>query len=145
MSATAGAIMAKTAPKKAAAIRAAKANARPIPHDDPQARQAKVDEAMRPKKGSIRVMATKVGYYDDKRRRIGDVFTVSAERNEKGGYREFSDKWMERVDEDTPERITTGNEDIRRQHDEILKAKSMGGIHTGPDNPTGGEGVLDDD
>ena len=35
------------------------------------------------------------GYYDDKRRRSGDVFFI---KNEK----EFSDKWMEKVD-DHPE------------------------------------------
>ena len=39
----------------------------------------------------MRVQATAPGYYDLKRRKEGDEFTIKSEK-------EFSDKWMEPVD-----------------------------------------------
>lgn len=51
-------------------------------------------------------------YYDHARRREGDVFTIRE--------RDFSKRSMRRVDPSTPERITTGAEDLRKKHDEIL-------------------------
>lgn len=47
---------------------------------------------------------------------------------------QFSDKWMEKVAADTPERITTGQEEIRRQHDEEIKARLQPGQRVGPDD-----------
>lgn len=49
----------------------------------------------------MRVRATQLGYYGMERRRPGTVFTIKSEKD-------FSDKWMERVDaktsaEDVPE------------------------------------------
>jgi hypothetical protein len=93
-------------------------------------------EAPAPRRGAIKVEATQLGYYDDKRRRIGDVFTITS-------MKEFSDRWMRRVDSSTPERITTGAEELRRHHDEILKAKAAGG-GIGPDNPEFGSDLLDE-
>lgn len=69
-------------------------------------------------RGGIKVRATKVCYYDDKRRRISDVFTIANET-------EFSSKYMERVDPRTPERITTGAQVLQQQHDEILAGKAV--------------------
>jgi hypothetical protein len=86
--------------------------------------------------GGIRVQATQLGYYDDKRRRIGDVFTI-------GSMKEFSHKWMVIVDPSTPERITTGQEELRRQHDAIVQAKAEGG-GIGPDNPEYADGLIDE-
>lgn len=63
----------------------------------------------------VKVRATQMGYYDLLRRRVGDVFTVP--------LRLFSPKWMERVDPDTPELTTSGREEMRRQHDEILQSR----------------------
>jgi hypothetical protein len=94
-----------------------------------------IDKPEAQPRGGIRVRALKLGYYDDARRREGDVFTI---RNEK----EFSRLWMERVPFDTPERVTTGNEELRRMHDETIRARHSGAP---PDNPTGSEGVLDED
>jgi hypothetical protein len=83
--------------------------------------------------GGIRVRATKPCYYDDKRRRRDDVFTI---RNMK----EFSDKYMELVDPSTPERITTGQQELQRQHDEVLRAK-----HGGQEAGTGDANVIGDE
>ena len=89
---------------------------------------------------TIKVRATKMGYYDDKRRRTGDVFLIRAPyagEDDAGipiTINEFSKKWMERVAGDTPERITTGNEELRRQHDEILATKRQGGVSTTDDS-----------
>jgi hypothetical protein len=66
-----------------------------------------------------RVRATQVGYYDEKRRRVGDVFTLKQDKD-------FSQTWMEEVDPHTPEKITTGAEVLRQQHDEILAGKATG-------------------
>jgi len=84
----------------------------------------------KPASASVKVRATQVGYYGEARRRVGDVFTLEDPKH-------FSAKWMERVDASTPEKITTGNEDLRRQHDEMLGR--TGG------KPTGAQGVLGDD
>lgn len=80
--------------------------------------------------GRIKVQATKVCYYDDKRRRIGDVFSISNEQFPAGHARagqvkEFSSKYMDIVDVRTPERITTGAQILRQEHDVILGQKSQ--------------------
>ena len=77
----------------------------------------------------IRVRATQLGYYDDKRRREGDVFTIQNEQA-------FSAKWMERVDPRTPERITTGAQALRKFHDETMRGKAPGGMLTDAEEPT---------
>lgn len=41
----------------------------------------------------MKVKATKLGYYDHKRRYAGAVFELKSKK-------EFSDKWMEELDED---------------------------------------------
>jgi hypothetical protein len=64
-------------------------------------------------RGGIRVRALKMGYYNDIRRRTGDVFLIRSER-------EFSDLWMRKVKAETPLRQTGPNAAIRAQHDEIL-------------------------
>lgn len=56
---------------------------------------------------AIRVQATDIGYYDDVIRRVGDVFDIHDESA-------FSKKWMIRVPEDTPERVTGSNEALER-------------------------------
>lgn len=67
----------------------------------------------------VRVKTWRIGYYGDKRRRQGDVFTLKAPQD-------FSTRWMEWVDPATPERITTGAEHLKQQHDEILGARMEG-------------------
>lgn len=96
---------------------------------------------------TVAVKATKLGYYDDIRRRTGDVFRIRApyesvnEDGETITIDEYSTNWMEPVDASTPERITTGTEDLRRQHDEILRARSPQQL-TRDDHPTGSADVL---
>jgi hypothetical protein len=97
----------------------------------------------------IRVEATRLGYYDHVRRRPGDVFTIAQASD-------FSRKWMRRVDADTPERITTPNQALAQQHDEILAMRhtppseaNRPGIQVGPDDvsdgiPTGTQNPLGD-
>lgn len=77
----------------------------------------------------VKVRATKLGVYGDRRRRPGDVFTISADtqhfdrdgkpidcpprKRDRAGAplpREFSTHWMEFVDADTPERTQTSVE-----------------------------------
>jgi hypothetical protein len=48
----------------------------------------------------MKVRATQTGFYDNLRRRVGDVFTIQSEQ-------EFSSRWMVRVDPSTPEKVTT--------------------------------------
>jgi hypothetical protein len=47
----------------------------------------------------MKVIALRVGYYDDERRRVGDVFSLLDPRH-------FSARWMAVVDDDTPETQT---------------------------------------
>lgn len=94
-------------------------------------------------KGRIKVMATEAGYYDHARRRPGDVFSIDAttleedEKDEKGktlrkagDVAAFSDKWMVRVNDKTREKVSSSNEHIREQHDEILGARHGRGQET---------------
>ena len=100
------------------------------------------DEALR-RPARFKVRATKLGYYDDKRRRIGDVFWVSSRQTETGRYVEFSESWMVRVPDDTPESITTGQQELRRQHDEITASKRAGALAAASEAP-GARSPLDD-
>jgi hypothetical protein len=81
-------------------------------------------------KGGVKVRATKMGYYGDIRRRVGDVFIV-AEGDP------LSDTWMEPVDRKTPEKITTGKEALTQYHDEKIGGKVV--------RATGDANVLGDD
>lgn len=91
--------------------------------------------------GNLKVRALEKGYYGEKRRRVGDVFMLTDPKH-------FSKTWMEYVDADTPERITTGNEEIRRKHDEEIAARHQPGLQTGRDDvhdvPTGNANPLGD-
>lgn len=71
--------------------------------------------------GKIRVRALEMGFYKNERRRAGDVFTLASEKD-------FSERWMQRVDGNTPLRSTTPNEAIAQQHDEILAMKDRGNV-----------------
>jgi hypothetical protein len=83
------------------------------------------------KGGPFKVRATQPGFYDNIRRREGNVFTIQNEG-------EFSTVWMERVSKSTPEKTTTGQEEINRQHDEVLSDKLAGKATSGA-NPLGAE------
>lgn len=83
---------------------------------------------------ALRVRATRPGYYDEKRRRLGDVFSIQHDG-------EFSAKWMERVPEDTPERLTTGQDELEQRRQEHLRAQ-RGGAATPPGPVTGDRDVL---
>lgn len=84
------------------------------------------------KGGVRRVRATAPGFYDNKRLREGDVFTIKSAS-------EFSSKWMVYVDKNTPEKITTGAEELQRKHDEVLNDKLAEKGATGGANPLGAE------
>lgn len=66
----------------------------------------------------IRVRATRIGYFEHKRRRPGDTFTIQS-------MDQFG-TWMEFVDKRTKESITTPNEAIQQRHDEILGGRAVG-------------------
>lgn len=65
----------------------------------------------------FKVRATKLGYYDNLRRRRDDVFVVRKEAD-------FSERWMERVAASTPEKTTTPGEALRREHSHIVLGKA---------------------
>lgn len=94
----------------------------------------------------LKVRAVQLGYYGEARRRVGDVFTLvkaedfsdaSIEKNGHSG-------WMEWVDPSTPDRITTGLQDLRQKHDEIRGAKTQAGSTVG-DDVTGDVNLLGGD
>lgn len=68
-----------------------------------------------PRKG-IRVQAKALGYYDDKLRRVGDVFDIDAAETN-GKITAFSSKWMRRVPPNTPQLATGSNAAIAAKHD----------------------------
>lgn len=96
----------------------------------------------------IKVRATRLGYYNDERKRIGDVFTISGDRftsgKKVGKLKEFSDVWMEHVDPNVPERTTTAQVALNRETHRVAQEKA--GSHKPEDNggtgPTGTGEVL---
>lgn len=78
----------------------------------------------KPKQKPMKVRAIETGYYDYGRRRPGDVFIINGEQD-------FSSRWMEKVPMNTPERVTGSQDEINRQHDEILAARA--GVNQGGD------------
>lgn len=140
----------------------------------------------------MKVRAIKDGYYDDKLRRIGDVFEIDgaplqdvierevnslslapgapvaaapdrasltkrdqmildAHDKRTSGVDErgqtmpaaFSAKWMQPVDANTPERITTPQQVINREHDETLAARGATTAVAPPIQPTGNTSVIE--
>jgi hypothetical protein len=67
----------------------------------------------------IKVRALQLGYYGEKRRREGDVFVYTL-----GPKEAKLPKWVEPVDPRTPSRITTGVEELRKKHDEIIRERN---------------------
>lgn len=70
---------------------------------------------------TLKVQATQTGYYDDIRRRPGEVFTIHGDGA--GGTAEdaFSSRWMNRVADDTPATGTKGpNQVLRERKAELL-------------------------
>jgi hypothetical protein len=67
---------------------------------------------------TIRVCATRLGYYADVRRRPGDVFTIPESR--------ALARWMERVDGQTPEH-QTGPQDALNQQIGDIRAHGASG------------------
>ena len=76
----------------------------------------------------FKVRALQMGYYEHMRRRVGDVFVIQSEQ-------EFSTRWMERVSDHTPERVTGANAAIRQQHDGILSGEVSRASVLGDDTP----------
>ena len=101
---------------------------------------AKTARVAMPRQPGFKVRATRMGYHNDERKRVGDVFTLTYAH-------EFTEKWMERVPDRTPHRATTGQQELRKAHDETLKERASS-VHPGIDNPIGGPDVIgagDDD
>lgn len=108
-----------------------------------------------PKK--MKVEATADGYYDNKLRRVGDVFFIAGTlpkpselRRGDGSMRDpnvpvmFSSKWMKPAAADAPLGITSSNEAIRRQNAETAANRAAGseggdGTVSTEDNPLGAD------
>lgn len=83
-------------------------------------RAASAAPEAKPKARPVKVRATRVGYYGDQRRRIGDVFTIpSLEKPH------FSSKWMELVDDKTPEHTTSAPEALKKWHEDQRAGKVL--------------------
>lgn len=93
-----------------------------------------------------KVRALRMGYFDNKRVRAGDVIWIHKADD-------FSPDWMEYAGSNEPEKITTGNEDLRKQHQEVMEAKAgdrmvdvehvVKGRGTGSADPLGAERASD--
>ena len=84
---------------------------RPVPVREP------VVDRTPPIVTSLRVRATQMGFFDNERKREGDVFLLQEPR-------QFVASWMEPVDDSVPERTTTGQQLLRKEHDDILNMKT---------------------
>ncbi len=109
--------MAKTTTKPASAHSVR----RPLSQPGPRARQTAppVAPVRQPRPPRRRVRATKMGFYDHKRRRVGDVFDLKRPGD-------FSQVWMTEVSAGTPTKETGPKESLKREHDEILGGRTEG-------------------
>lgn len=100
-----------------------------------------------PRGRRIKVRAIALGYYNDERKRIGDVFTIGDARFEsgphKGELREYSSVWMELADANTREKKTGPQEALNRETHRVAREKA-GADPTGPDEDAAGDNVLGD-
>ena len=121
--------MAKTTPRPRTANTAA---ARPVaaapaaPAPAAPARPAAPEPVRRQ---VLKVRATRVGFYDNRRLREGDVFVLAKKED-------FSAAWMEPVATSVREHVTSAPEALKKQHDELLREKYV---------PTGTPQVSDED
>ena len=100
---------------------------RPARQEDPPAAETRA--------GAVKVRAIRDGYYGEKYRRAGDVFTL--ERGDRLG------KWMEQVHADTPEHTTSHGEALQGVRQEVMAQRALergasGGVHAPVDNPDDG-------
>lgn len=83
-----------------------------------------------------KVRATGDGYYDHRYLRRGDVFIIHDPKH-------FSTRWMEDVDPQTPEKITSSGEALDRERRDTLASRAAtAGLSADVDHPTGAEDVL---
>lgn len=66
----------------------------------------------------VRVRAIRMGYYDDKRRRVDDVFIYTI-----GEHERKLPTWVEEADPSEPLRITSAPQALKQQHDELLASR----------------------
>lgn len=102
---------------------------------------------------TIRVRALRLGYYNDRRRRPGDVFLIRAPYKWQTGdaesagkvktVDEFSPKWMEKVPGHVPLRTTSSPEAMQKANQAQLAAKRRGESAT--DSAATDAGVVDSD
>jgi hypothetical protein len=110
----------------------------PAPAKSPTAAPVKATPTIPGKKApGFKVRAIKMGYYNHERKRVGDVFMLTYAF-------QFSSKWMVRVDAATPEKITTGQQVLRKEHDETLKAMASA-TPVGFERPANAENDLGSD
>lgn len=105
----------------------------PLPKETPaKVDAAKVETArvlaMHAKTPTIKVEAIAVGYYNDKLRRVGDVFLIR-------DLQEFSETWMVRADAHTTERQATAAEAQRQRADTSSTAHDVNRPTNETDNP----------
>lgn len=90
----------------------------------------------------IKVVAMRPGFYNNERKRVGDVFVIADESefsdfdtdrydedrlaSGKTVKRRIGSGWMRKVTADVPERTTGPNAAIAKEHDEILSARHGG-------------------
>ena len=86
--------------------------ARPLPIEDPPAA-----EPPRLARAGVKVQAIHDGYYGDKYRRTGDVFTL--ERGDRLG------KWMQEVHADTPEHTTSHGEALQGVRQDVMTQRAI--------------------
>lgn len=84
--------------------------------------------AIKAKPPSIKVEATREGYYDEKFRRVGDVFLIK-------DMEEFSETWMVLADRETTERQATAADDAARRADRSGVARAAHAPTDDTDNP----------
>lgn len=87
-------------------------------------------------KGGIVVRATKVGFYNNERKRVGDVFKIAH-------LGEFSDKWMTTAPKGAKLKTTSAPEALAKENQDLRELKHGGGTMPEPagddDDPLGAD------
>ena len=94
------------------------------------------EKKSRPASARIKVRTVKPGFYNNERKRVGDVFVLNKEKD-------FSEKWMVRVDASTPTNRSSSRTALQRHLAEIDAARASEKPTEGDgDEPTGDQEVI---
>lgn len=92
----------------------------------------------------MKVKATKLGYFNNRRVREGEVFVIADDKKDKAGkvISAFSKNWMKKLDDDSKEKTEVKKEKVVKPVPLAQAAKANESFEDEPKTPTGAQEVI---